>query len=103
MKAIKYKAHRIEPLPCILNILWVIDLSLILFNTSWRIYSTPKEPNYKLVFLSINNETQYVHLLFLWLGYMMYTLSLILGKLFVEKKTINSRVVIEAVSNLGVT
>ena len=42
----------------------VIDLSLILLNTSWGIYSIPKESKYTLVFLSINNETQCVPLSF---------------------------------------
>ena len=49
-----------DSLSCILNILWVIYLSLILFNTSWGIYSIPKEPKYTAKFLSINNETKCV-------------------------------------------
>ena len=50
--------------PCILNVLWVIDLSLIFFNTSWEVYSLPKELKYIAVLLSINNETQCAPLLF---------------------------------------
>ena len=44
--------------------LWVIDLSLILFNTSREIYSIPKESRYTAVFLSINNKNRYIPLLF---------------------------------------
>ena len=71
-------------LSCILNILREIYLSLILFNTCYGIYSVPKESKYTAVFLSINNETQYVSLLFchrdLW-----HAPSLILDKLLLEK------------------
>ena len=76
--------HIIDLLSCILNILWVIDLSLILFNTSRKIYSIPKESKYTAKFLSINNETQCVPLLFLSLRFMTYAPSFILGKLFLE-------------------
>ena len=48
----------IDSLFWILNILWVTDLSLILFNTSLRIYSLPKESKYIAIFLSINSKTQ---------------------------------------------
>ena len=41
-------------LSCILNILRVIDLSLILFNTSLGIYPIPKRSKYTAKFLSIN-------------------------------------------------
>ena len=44
--------------------LLVIDLSQILFDTSWGIYSIPKESKYTAVFMSINNKTQSVSLLF---------------------------------------
>ena len=66
---------------CILDILWVIDLSWILFNTSWGIYSIPKESKYTALILSINNETQYVALLFLSSTFMTYAPSFIPGKL----------------------
>ena len=36
----------------------------VLFSTSWGIYLVPKELNYTAVFLSINNESQCVPLLF---------------------------------------
>ena len=52
---VKQNPYGMESLSCILNILWVIDLSLILFNTAWGIYSIIKESNYRDVFLSINN------------------------------------------------
>ena len=43
--------------------MWVIDLPSILFNSSWGIYSIPKESKYTAKLLSINNETQCVPLL----------------------------------------
>ena len=48
----------------ILNILCVMDLSLILLNTSCGIYSITKKSKYTDVCLSINNECQCVPLLF---------------------------------------
>ena len=42
----------------------MVDLSLILLNTSWGIYSVLKESKYTVVFVSINNKTQCVPLLF---------------------------------------
>ena len=38
MKAIQKNPHIIDLLSCIINILWLIDLSLILFNNSCKIY-----------------------------------------------------------------
>ena len=35
-----------ESSSCITNILWVVDLSLILFKTSYGIYSIAKESKY---------------------------------------------------------
>ena len=58
MKAIQLNLHIIKSLSCILNILWVIDLSLILFNTSCGMYSIPKESMYTALFPSIINKTQ---------------------------------------------
>ena len=69
--------------------LWVIHLSLILFNTSWGIYSILKEPKYAAVFLSIDNETQYVHLLFLSSRFVTYASSFVLYKLSLEKTPLN--------------
>ena len=40
-----------------LNMLCVMDLSLILYNTSWGLYPIKKESKFTSVFLSINNET----------------------------------------------
>ena len=79
----------IESSDWILNILWVIDLSLILFNTSWGIYSIPKESKYAAVFLSINNETQCVPLLCLSSRFMTYAPSFNLGKSSLEKTPLN--------------
>ena len=75
----------IDSLSRILNILWIIGWSLIVFNTSCGIYSTPKDSNYAAVFLSINNETQCVLLLFLSSRFKTYTPSFIPGKFFLEK------------------
>ena len=58
---------------------------LILFNTSSRIYSIPKESKYTAKFLSINNETQCFPLLFLSSKFNTYAPSFILDKLFLEK------------------
>ena len=58
--------HIVESLSCILNILWVVDLSSVLFNTSCGISSIPQEWTYTTVFLSINNETQCVALHWDW-------------------------------------
>ena len=49
MKAIQQNPRIIESEGCILNILWVTDLSLILLHTSCEIHSVSKEV--------INNET----------------------------------------------
>ena len=59
-----------------------------LFNTSSGIYSIPKE-KYTTAFLSISNETQCVPLLFLSLRFVTYSPSFILGKLFLEKTSLN--------------
>ena len=71
----------------ILNLLWVIDLSLILCNTCGGTYSIPKESKYTV--LSINNEAQCVHLLLLSSRFVTYAPSFILGKLFLEKMPLN--------------
>ena len=69
--------------------LWVTDLSFILFNTFWGIYSFPKEPEYTTVLLPTNNEIQWVILICLSSRFMTYTPSFILGKLSLEKKPKN--------------
>ena len=74
---------------CIINMLYMIDLFLILFNTSCGIYSIPKESKYTVVFLSINKETQCVPLLYLLSRFMTYTPSFIQGKLPLEKTPLN--------------
>ena len=66
----------------------VIDLSLILFNTPWGIYSIPKESKYTAVFLSINNGTC-IPLLFVSSRFMTYAPYFILGNLFLEKMPLN--------------
>ena len=55
MKVIQENPHIKESSDCILNMLCVMDLSLILFNTSWGIYSILKESKYTAVFLSVGN------------------------------------------------
>ena len=67
--------------------LFVTDLSLILFHTSCGIFSIPKESKYTAVFLSINNET--FPLLFLPSRFMTYAPSFILDKLFLEETPLN--------------
>ena len=62
------------------HVLWVIDLSLILFNTSCKIYLIPKEWNYGAVFLAIDDGNKCVRLLFS-LRFMAYAPSFILGKI----------------------
>ena len=76
-------------LSCFLNILRVIDLFLISFNTSWGIYSIPKESKYRVVFLAINNKTQYVPLLFLSSRFVTYAPYFIISKLIFEKTLLN--------------
>ena len=39
VKGIKQNLHVTGSSDCFLNMLWVIDSSLILFNTSWKLYS----------------------------------------------------------------
>ena len=70
--------------------LWVIDLFLIAFNTSWGIHSILKEPDKGDRCNSVKtNETQYVPLLYLLSKFMIYTPSFVLGKLFLEKTPLN--------------
>ena len=78
--------HIIDLLSCIPNILWVIDLSLILFNTSWGTYSISKGSKYTALFLSINNETECLPLLFLSLRFLTYALSFFLVNCFLRKR-----------------
>ena len=70
----------------------MIDLSLNFFNTSWGIYSVPKESNNTAMFLSKSNETQLVPLLF-YHGDLLFILlhapSFILGIIFPEKTPLN--------------
>ena len=44
-----------ESSDCIQKMLWEMDLSLILFNTFFGIYSIPKGSKYTAVLLSVNN------------------------------------------------
>ena len=64
-------------------------------------YSIPKESKYEAKFLSVDNETQCVPLL-LSLIFIRYTPSFILGKLFLEKNTSKSKLVIEILSILDI-
>ena len=56
MKVIQQNPHIIDSLSCILNLLSVIDLSVISFNTFRGLHSVPKEFKYRINFLTINNE-----------------------------------------------
>ena len=66
-----------------------MDLSLILFSTSFEIHLIPKESKYTVVFLSINSETQRVPLLCLSFRFMAYAPSFIVGKFSLEKTSLN--------------
>ena len=65
-----------------------MDLSLTLINNSWAIYSILEWSNYSSVFLSVNNENQCVSLLSLSSKFVTYGPSFILGRLVLEKATI---------------
>ena len=69
--------------------LCVIDLYLLLFNTSQGIYSIPKESKSTALPPSVNDKIQCVPLLFLSLTFIVYALSFILGKMFFEKTPLN--------------
>ena len=66
MKAIQKSPHILELISCI-----------------------PRESKYTAGFLSINNETQCIPLLFLLSRFMTYTPCYIIGKLFLEKTSLN--------------
>ena len=66
-----------------------MNLSFILLNTPWEIYSIPKESKYTAVCLSINNDTQCAPLVCLLLRSITYAPSFILGKLSFEKIPVN--------------
>ena len=89
MKVMQRNPLIIDSLSCILNILRVIDLSLILFHTSWGIYSISKESWYIAKFLLIDNENQCVPLLFSSSRLMTNAPSFIPGELFLEKAPLN--------------
>ena len=82
--------------------LCVIDFSLIFFDTSWGIYSIPKELKYTAVFLSKNNEIQCVSLVCLLSIFMTYVPSFIIGKLSLEKYFIKPKFLTEILSNLDI-
>ena len=69
--------------------LCVIDLSLILINTSCGIYSILRESKYIVVFLSVNNETQCAPILCLSSIFMINVSFFILVKLSLEKIPLN--------------
>ena len=76
-------------LSCFLNILQVTDLPLILLNTSWGIYSIPKESKYRAMFPPINNKTQYVPLLLLSSRFITYAPYFTVSNFFFEKTPLN--------------
>ena len=59
------------------------------YNTSWGIYSVAKISKYTAAFPSINNETQCVSLLCLSSRFMIFAPSFTLGKLSLEKASLN--------------
>ena len=66
MNVIQKNPDIIESSDCILNMLCVVDLSLILilFNNSYGIYLILKGSKYTVLFLSINNKAHCVPLLY---------------------------------------
>ena len=74
------------------------DLSLIFFSTSWGTYSFSKESECTVVFLSRDNETQCVSLLFFCQRDLWYALHLLLYVSYLSSKlSIKPRFVIEDV------
>ena len=86
---------------CILDILEVIDFSLILLCTSKGIYSIPQESKYAAVFVSINNGTQCFPLLFYHID-LLHTFHLLLYANCFLKDAIKSRFIIEIIINLDI-
>ena len=66
-----------------------------------NIFNLERSKN-KALFLSMNNETEYVPLLSLVSRFMIYAPSFILGKLSLEKNAINLSFVVEILSNLDI-
>ena len=66
-----------------------MDFSLILLNTSCRVYLIPKNSKYTTVLLSIDNETQCVPLLCMLSRFMAFAPSFILGNVSLEKTLLN--------------
>ena len=62
----------------------------------------PERSKNKALFLSMNNETEYVPLLCLVSRFMIYAPSFILGKLSLEKNAINLSFVVEILSTLDI-
>ena len=79
-----------------------MDLSLILLNTSCRIYSVPKEKKYRAAFLSKNNEIQCFTLLCLSLRFMTHALYSLYASFILGKNTMKHRLVIEIPCNLDI-
>ena len=102
MKTIQESLQITEIIKCIPSMFYVIDLSLIILNTSWGIYSVPKKIPIRSSFSSINNETLCVLLLFLSLKFMTYALSFIVGKLSLAKDSMKTSFVIEILSNVTI-
>ena len=80
----------------------VSDLPSIFVNISCGIYSIPRESKYTAVSQSINHEIQSVPLLCLSSIFITYAPSFILGKLSLEKTTLNVRLTTEILSNLHI-
>ena len=74
----------------------------VLPNISYGICSMPKESKHTTIFLSMNNEAQCVPLLCLSSRFMIYAPFFILVKLSLEKNTIETRFMIEILSNLDI-
>ena len=82
MKAIEYNSHKIESSDCILNMLWMMDLRLILFNTSYSIVEYIQFWKNQAAQLYVCQQVMKLNLYFV---IKIYDISFILGKLSLKK------------------
>ena len=76
--------------------------SVILFNSLREIYSVPKESNYTVLFLSMNNKNECAPLLFFIIE-IYYIRSMFYCRYILSwKKTIKGRFIFETTSNLDI-
>ena len=102
MKGIQKNLRIIDSLSCTLNILWIIDLSLILFNYSGGIHLIPKESKYTTKFLSKDNETQCVSFLFFFMETYYARTILYFRQIVTWKHSTKLRFIHEIICNLDI-